>query len=422
MKVLVLGAGITGIPSAWYLAQQGHEVIVLDRQKQAGLETTYANGAQISVSYAEPWANPGMPLKLLKWLGREDSPLLFRLKMDPEQWKWGLRFLWECLPDNTRSNTVAILALALYSRNMLQELRKDTGIEYEHLERGIMTYYTGQADYEDGLKAAKVMREFGCERNQISLDEAMTIEPALKACRDRLAGVLYTPSDETGDAFVFTQKLAQMCRDKGVKIRYGIEVQGVRAANESGGSRVTGVVVKNENGEEETIQADAYLCCMGSYAPLLVKPLGVNLLIYPTKGYSATLKVKDPEACNHVSLTDDAIKIVFSRLGDRLRIAGTAEHAGYNLDLNMVRCEALVKRGREMFPEAAYWDEPQYWTGLRPATPSNVPYIGQTKVRNLYLNTGHGTLGWTMGCGSGKAIADIISSRAPEVQFPFMKG
>ncbi len=421
MKVLVLGAGITGIPSAWYLAQQGHEVTVIDRQKQAGLETTYANGAQISVSYAEPWANPGAPLKLLKWLGRDDAPLLFRLKMDPQQWLWGLRFLWECLPGNTRDNTIAILALALYSRDCLQQLRKDTNIEYEHLERGIMTYYTDPKGYQEGLEAARVMREYGCERNEVTMDEAISIEPALKASRNKIAGALYTPSDETGDAFVFTQKLAQMCRDKGVNIRYGIEVQGVRAAEESGTEKITGVVVKNENGEEEILTADAYLVCMGSYAPLLMRPLGINLLIYPTKGYSATLQVKDPDACNHVSLTDDAMKIVFSRLGDRLRIAGTAEHAGYNLDLNMVRCEALVKRGQEIFPDAAHWDQPTYWAGLRPATPSNVPYVGATKLKNLFLNTGHGTLGWTMGCGSGKAVADIISGQTPEVTFPFCK-
>jgi D-amino-acid dehydrogenase len=334
---------------------------------------------------------------------------------------WGLRFLWECLPTNTRDNTIAILALALYSRDCLQQLRKDTNIEYEHLERGIMTYYTDPKGYQEGLEAARVMREYGCERNEVTMDEAINIEPALKASRNKIAGALYTPSDETGDAFVFTQKLAQMCRDKGVNIRYGIEVQGVRAAKESGTEKITGVVVKNENGEEELLTADAYLVCMGSYAPLLMRPLGINLLIYPTKGYSATLPVKDPDSCNHVSLTDDAMKIVFSRLGDRLRIAGTAEHAGYNLDLNTVRCEALVKRGKEIFPDAAHWDKPTYWTGLRPATPSNVPYVGGTKLKNLFLNTGHGTLGWTMGCGSGKAVADIISGKTPEVKFPFCK-
>ena len=417
MKVVVLGAGILGTCSAWYLAKQGHEVTVIDRQPGAGLETSFANGGQISVSHAEPWANPGAPLKVLKWLTKEDAPLLFRLRADPAQWAWGLQFLLECLPSRTKFNIVQILNLGTYSRHCLQEMRRETGIEYDHLTRGILHFYTDPKEWDAAIPAAKIMRDFGCDRQVVSVDRAIEIEPALAPTRDKIVGATFTDADESGDAFKFTQNLAKLCEQAGVKFRYATTIGAIRTE----GDKVSGVLVRAANGVgHETISGDSFVMAMGSYSPLLLKTIGVSVPVYPAKGYSATLSTDGYKGAPHVSLTDDGCKIVFSRLGDRLRIAGTAELTGYSTDLNLVRCEALVRRARELFPNSADFANPIYWTGLRPATPSNRPLIGRAKYANLFLNTGHGTLGWTEGCGSGKALADIVSGRVPEVDFKFL--
>jgi D-amino-acid dehydrogenase len=414
MKVLVLGAGVIGTCSAWYLTEAGHEVTVVDRREGPGLETSFANGGQISVCHAEPWANPEAPLKILQWIWRDDAPLLFRLKLDPRQWSWGTRFLWECQPSRTRDNIAQIVKLSLYSRASLQELRAATGLDYDALERGILHYYTERDVFESAVKAASVMREYGLDREVKTVDEAVAIEPALAHARDRIVGATYTPSDESGDAHKFTANLAKLCEARGAKFLYGRTIQGMRQA----GGDVEGVVVK-QGAEETTLKADAYVVALASYSPLLTRPLGFDLPIYPAKGYSASIPIIDAAKAPTVSLTDDEAKIVFTRLGDRMRIAGTAELSGYSTDLNPVRCEALIRRAKEIFPGAADYGHATFWTGLRPSTPSNVPIIGRSPIRNLYLNTGHGTLGWTMACGSGRAIADIISGRRPAVDFRF---
>jgi len=414
MKVLVLGAGVIGTCSAWYLAEAGHEVTVVDRREGPGLETSFANGGQISVCHAEPWANPEAPLKILQWIWRDDAPLLFRLKLDPRQWSWGTRFLWECQPSRTRDNIAQIVKLSLYSRASLQELRATTGLDYDALERGILHYYTERDVFESAVKAASVMREYGLDREVKTVDEAVAIEPALAHARDRIVGATYTPSDESGDAHKFTANLAKLCEARGAKFLYGRTIQGMRHA----GGDVEGVVVR-QGGDETTLKADAYVVALASYSPLLTRPLGFDLPIYPAKGYSASIPIIDAAKAPTVSLTDDEAKIVFTRLGDRMRIAGTAELSGYSTDLNPVRCEALIRRAKEIFPGAADYGHATFWTGLRPSTPSNVPIIGRSPIRNLYLNTGHGTLGWTMACGSGRAIADIISGRRPAVDFRF---
>ena len=414
MKVLVLGAGVIGTSSAWYLTEAGHEVTVVDRREGPGLETSFANGGQISVCHAEPWANPEAPLKILQWIWRDDAPLLFRLKLDPRQWSWGTRFLWECQPSRTRDNIAQIVKLSLYSRASLQELRAATGLDYDALERGILHYYTQRDVFESAVKAASVMREYGLDREVKTIDEAVAIEPALAHARDRIVGATYTPSDESGDAHKFTANLAKLCEARGAKFLYGRTIQGMRQA----GGEVEGVVVRH-GGDEATLKADAYVVALASYSPLLTRPLGFDLPIYPAKGYSASIPIIDGAKAPTVSLTDDEAKIVFTRLGDRMRIAGTAELSGYSTDLNPVRCEALIRRAKEIFPGAADYGHATFWTGLRPSTPSNVPIIGRSPIKNLYLNTGHGTLGWTMACGSGRAIADIISGRRPAVDFRF---
>jgi D-amino-acid dehydrogenase len=415
MKVLVLGAGVIGVTTAWYLAERGHEVTLVDRREGAGLETSFANGGQVSACHAEPWAGPGAPLKILKWLWRDDSPLLFRLRMDPNQWSWGTRFLYECTPWRTRENIRQIVAMSLYSRAALQALRAETGIEYDALAKGILYYFTDRAAYDEVLETEAMMKSFGLDRDAIGVDEAVRIEPALAACRERLVGATYTPTDESGDAHLFTQRLADLAEGKGVKVRYGHTILGLRFANEE----VKGVVVKKGEGAEETLTADAYVVALGSYSPLLTRPVGLDLPVYPAKGYSASVPIADASKAPTVSLTDDSAKIVVTRLGNRMRIAGTAELAGYSTELNPVRCEALIRRTAEFFPGAGEYDQAVFWTGLRPSTPSNVPLVGATKIPNLWLNTGHGTLGWTMACGSGRALADLMSGRRPEIDFEF---
>ena len=415
MKTLVLGAGVIGTSTAWYLAQAGHEVEVLDRRDGAGLETSFANGGQISVGHSEPWANPEAPWKILQWIWRDDAPLLFRLRMDPRQWSWGLRFLYECLPSRTHENIAQLVKLSLYSRKSLQELRASTGIEYDQATLGILHYYTDAAEFERAMDSATIMRKHGLDRDVKTVAEALAIEPALASARDKIVGATYTATDESGDAHLFTVRLAKMAEDKGVHFRFGRSISAIR----SEGGRVAGVAVRDAEGREEILKADAYVVALGSYSPLLTRPLGLNLPVYPAKGYSASVGVRDESKAPRVSLTDDSAKIVFSRLGNRMRIAGTAELSGYSTDLNPVRCEALIRRAREMFPEAGDYDRATFWAGLRPSTPSNVPLIGATRLSNLYLNTGHGTLGWTMAAGSGRALADIISGRKPDVDFKF---
>jgi len=415
MKVIVLGAGVVGTTSAWFLRKAGHEVVVVDRQPGAGLETSYANGGQISVSHAEPWANPSAPLKVLKWLAREDAPLLFRLRADWRQWRWGLKFLRECTPARTRHNIIQMVNLGLYSRALLGELRAETGIRYDHLERGILHFYTSQQEFDAAQEPARIMREFGCELDMKTPDQCVAIEPALAHARDRIVGGSMTPCDESGDAHLFTRRLADLCAAKGVRFVYGASVAAIAAEGES----VAHVEVVHDGGRRERIKGDGYVVALGSHSPRVLAPLGIDLDIYPAKGYSVTMPVLDPSAAYHVSLTDDEYKLVFSRLGDRLRVAGTCELNGYDTTLNEVRCRAIVRRTEELFPGAGDDERAEYWTGLRPATPSNVPYIGRSNYRNLYLNTGHGTLGWTHSCGSGRAIADIVSGRAPEVDFAF---
>ena len=419
MRVLVLGAGLLGVTSAYYLQQLGHEVTVIDRQATPAAETSFANGGQISVSHAEPWANPSAPLKVLQWLGKEDAPLLFRIRADMRQWLWGLQFLRECTPARTRHNIEQIVRLGTYSRDMLQALRRDAGIAYHERTEGILHFYTTQKEFDGALKPAEQMRALGCERHVISADEAVKIEPALAHIRPQLAGATFTAEDESGDANRFARELVKLCEAAGVKFLMSHTVTAIREA----GGQIEHVEATDSEGRFQRIVADSYVLAMGSLSPIYAAPLGIRLPIYPAKGYSVTMPVKDASKAHTVSLTDDEFKLVFSRYtaadGDRLRIAGTAELNGYDRDLNRVRCEAIVRRVEQLFPGAGETTQAQFWTGLRPATPSNVPLIGKTKIPNFFLNTGHGTLGWTHSCGSGKSIARIVSGLKPEVDFAF---
>ncbi|MBI3715538.1 MAG: D-amino acid dehydrogenase [Betaproteobacteria bacterium] len=411
MKVIVLGAGVVGVTSAWYLAQAGHQVTVIDRQPGAGLETSFANGGQISASHGEPWANPGAPWRVLKWLGQEDAPLLFRLRADPAQWRWALSFLRECTAARTHFNTDKILKLAEYSRQCLGALRSSVAIDNHQMTQGILHFYTDEAEFAEAIHGAEAIREFGAERQVITADEAIAREPALAASRERLVGATYCSTDESGDAHEFTRQLAEHCVRAGVVFRYSTSIEALQV--EAG--KIASVRLSSG-----TESADAYIVSLGSYSPLLLKAAGISIPVYPVKGYSFTASTAGRQGAPQLSMLDEEFKIVYSRFGERLRVAGTAELNGYDTSINATRCQALVKRTRALFADAADFDHAEFWAGLRPATPSNRPLIGRMKYPNLYLNTGHGTLGWTQACGSAQALADLLSGKAPQVDFPFL--
>jgi D-amino-acid dehydrogenase len=404
----VLGAGVVGVASAWYLAEAGHEVTVLDRQPEAGMETSFANGGQISAGHAEAWARPSVLPKMLAWLGREDAPMLFRPKLDWAQWEWGLRFLIECFPGRFERHARELAGLAEYSRAALNALREQTGIEYQRIAKGILQFCTDPRDFDALVQHVEAMRRIGVARELKTPAECLAIEPALKGTRLDMFGGAYEPKDESGDAHLFTQALARLAASRGVEFRHGVQIEAIVAT----GDRVSHV---RAGGDE--LHADAYLVALGSYSPLLLSPLGIRLPVYPLKGYSITLQLPASlaNAAPTVSLTDEAAKIVVSRLGDRLRAAGTAELADYDSSVNNLRCEAILRRVRELFPALGADLPVSYWAGLRPATPDNVPVIGATRLKSLFLNTGHGTLGWTLACGSARVVADLMSGRKPEV-------
>ncbi len=412
MRVLVLGGGIIGTCSAWFLRVAGHEVTLVERACGVARETSFANGGQISVSHAEPWANPGTPLKLLKWLGRADAPLLFKPRAELNQWRWGLAFLRESLPQRTARNIRHNVRLATYSRALLQALRRELALEYDQLSRGILHFYTSTAEYEASLAVAALMRELGCERRPIDAGEAVRIEPALAPLRDRIVGADYCAEDESGDAARFTEQLAQAAQACGV--RFAFDTLATRLVVEGG--RVAAVEVVAPGGDYQRLAADAVVVACGVHSRALLAPLGIRLPLYPGKGYSATYEIVDAERAPTVSLTDDECKLVFSRLGARLRVAGTAEIGSHDRSLNELRCAAITRRVQSLFPGACDYAQPKYWAGLRPVTPSGVPLIGATPIAGLYVNTGHGTLGWTMGVGSGKLLADLVDGRVTDIE------
>lgn len=406
--VVVLGAGVVGINSAYWLARAGKSVCVVDRQCAAGLETSFANGGQISVSHAEPWANPSAPLKVLKWLFDGEAPLLFRPCADTRQWLWIAKFLVDCLPHRADRHTTEIVKLATESRSLLGEIRVRENLSYDQRTTGILHFYRDEREFAAAIPVAELMRKYGCDRVVINRGKAVEIEPAFEDSRDCIIGATYTADDESGDALKYTQALAQVCERMGVTFLYGSQAVALDA--ERKGGIVQSVEVRTPMGYR-SVKARDIVVSLGSYSPTFLQPYGISLLIYPAKGYSVTIPIEGSKGAPVTSLTDDQYKLVYSNLGDRLRVAGTAELSGYSLQLNYRRCRAILDNVRRLFPRAGNFDKAQFWTGLRPTTPSNLPYLGRARsFRNLWLNTGHGTLGWTMGAGSGKRIADMIGA------------
>jgi len=416
MKIAVLGSGIIGTSCAWWLNQAGHEVVVLDRAPGVAQETSFANAGQVTVSHAEPWANPAVLPKLARWLWRDDAPLLFRLRLDGRQWQWGAQFLRECLPGRVAVNTRAMVRLAEYSRATLAAMRADLGLQYDDLQRGILNFYRTSAEFDAAQASADLMRDLGVDRRTVSADEVVAIEPALAPYRAGIVGGDYTPDDETGDLYRLTVLLAERAREAGVAFRFNTRV--TRLASEGG--RITAAEIIEPDGRYSELHADAYVLALGCETPALVAPLGVSCPVYPAKGYSATFPILDGDKAPMVSLVDSHHKLAFTRMGERLRVAGTVELTGDSRALNPERCQAMGNIAQALFPGALDLDGATYWSGLRPATPSNVPLVGRTRLGNLYLNTGHGMLGGTMAAGSGRALADMISGRRPEPEFPFL--
>lgn len=416
MHVLVLGAGLAGVTSAWYLKKAGFDVTVVDRQCAPAMETSFANGGQISVSHPEPWANPGAPMTMLRWLGRDDAPLKFSPHADWRQWRWAAGFLRECLPWRTAANTRAIASLARYSRQCLGELRTETGLQYTHSERGILHVFFEPHEARRIPERIRVLAEHQIEGRPCDTAQCLAIEPALAYMDTPPLGGIFAPDDESGDAHDFIDALTRRLQADGVRFLFNTRVERI----EHTGGLVEGVRVIRDDGQSDQLDANSYVLCLGSYSPLLVAPLGERLPIYPVKGYSISVPVLDGARAPTVSLTDEARRIVCSRLGDTLRVAGTAELNGYDVSLDERRVNGLKAWVARSFPEAADLERATPWCGLRPTTPSNRPLIGKSGLLNLYYNTGHGTLGWTLACGSSAALADLMSGQRPEPAFPFL--
>lgn len=437
MKVIVLGAGIIGVSTAWHLLERGHEVTVVERQADAALETSFANAGQISVGYCEPWANRAAPRKVLRWMFDAQAPLLFRPQWPWDegwqQWRWALQFLGQCNDAAFARNVRQLVALGSYSHAALRDIVRATGIAFQRLECGIAHFFTDAKSFDEAGQAVELMRQFGVQRRLVSRAELLQIEPAFRPYAEHIAGGTYTESDESGDARLFTQALARHCAQRGARFLYGHAVQRlVVRANTLESVAVCAVQTGAEGQKEQELTGDAVVVACGSYSAPLLRSVGVDLPIYPGKGYSATFPLLRPEAAPRVSTIDDGRKIAMTRLGDTLRVAGTIELGRFSLALDTplarARCHMLSRRIAEILPGVCdtrtpeEGGNPQYWCGLRPATPSNVPFIGATRVAKLWVNAGHGTLGWTHGAGSGKALAELLSGARPGLEFGFLGG
>jgi D-amino-acid dehydrogenase len=406
MKVLILGSGVIGTATAHYLAEAGHEVEVVDRQNGAALETSFANAGEVSPGYSSPWAGPGVPVKAVKWLLMRHGPLVVRPLVDPAMWLWVLRMLRNCTSARYALNKSRMVPIAEYSRDSLRALRTETGIAYDERSKGTLQLFRTQKQVDGTGGDIEVLKEFGVPFEVLDAAGCIEAEPALAAVREKFKGGLRLPGDETGDCQMFTAKLAEHCAARGVKFRFGTTIDKIVAS----GGYVTGVATS-----AGMLTADAYVVALGSYSPVLLRPLGLSLPVYPIKGYSITVPIDDADGAPVSTVMDESYKVAITRLGDRIRVGGTAEISGYDLKLRQARRDTLEHSVGDLFPRGGRIKDASFWCGLRPMTPDGPPIIGRATQANLYLNTGHGTLGWTMACGSGRVLTDIISGRKPEI-------
>ena len=406
MKVLVLGAGVIGTASAYYLARAGHEVTVVDRQSEPALETSFANAGQVSPGLSAPWAGPGVPLKAVRWLMMRHRPFVVRPGADPALYRWLGMMLGNCNEASYRTNKARMVRLAEYSRDCLRDLREATGIRYDDGQRGLLQLFRTQEGLDHVGQDTAVLDEGGVPYEVLDEAGCVAREPALARVPGRVRGGLLLPGDESGDAFKFTQALAGLAEAMGVRFRFGVDIRGLRRD----GDRIAGVQTVSG-----VLTADRYVVALGSYSPALVRDLGLDLPIYPVKGYSLTIPVTDPGGAPASTVMDETYKVAITRLGERIRVGGTAELAGFDRKLRAPRRATLEHSVRDLFPDGGDPASGSFWTGLRPMTPDGTPVVGGTRFANLFLNTGHGTLGWTMSCGSGRLLADLVSDRRPNI-------
>jgi len=406
--LVVLGAGVVGVTTAYWATRAGMSVAVVDRHPAAALQASFANGGQLSVSYAEPWSNPRMFRKIIKWLFDADSPLVFRPRLDRHQWRWIAAFVSQCRRPVSERNLAAIVELGLHSRAKLAEIREAEELEFAHRRRGILRFYRSREELEGVRRAAALIREHGCRCEVIDPGRVVEIEPAFEASVGELAGAVYTPDDESGDARRFTQQLADVCRERGVHFFHDTWVTTLL---KDGERRLRAVETRSADGYGE-IEASHVAVCLGAESAPFLRPHGVRLNLYPVKGYSVSIPTDEDDVAPTAALIDDRYKLVYSHLGDHLRVAGTGELSGYGRELDHRRCQIIIDRVRSLFPGAGGFERARLWADLRPATPSNLPYLGATAYSNLWLNTGHGTLGWTLAAGSGDRLVTRILQSA----------
>jgi D-amino-acid dehydrogenase len=406
MNVLILGSGVIGTTMAYYLARAGHEVTVVDRQPGPALETSYANAGEVSPGYSAPWAGPGVPVKAIKWMLMHHSPLVIKPMLDPAMWRWGLAMLRNCTEARYRVNKSRMVRLAEYSRDCLKQLRADTGIAYDERSQGTLQLFRTQKQLDAVGKDVEILKEYGVPYQVLEGDAYLEYEPALALVKHKFVGALRLPGDETGDCFKFTSNLAAMAEALGVKFRFGVNIQGL----EQDGQRITGV--RTDAG---MLSADKYILALGSYSPLLLKPIGIDIPVYPVKGFSITVPITDAAMAPESTIMDESHKVAVTRLGDNIRVGGTAQLSGYDLRLDASRRNTLDFVVTDLFPNGGDVAKAEFWTGLRPMTPDGTPVIGETRYDNLLLSTGHGTLGWTMAAGTGCVMADLVSGRSPEI-------
>jgi len=405
MKIVILGAGVIGVSTAYFLGARGHQVEVIERNGASGMETSFANGGQLSFCHAEPWANPGVFSKVFKWMFRDDAPLVLRPRADMDMIKWGLKFIANCSQSRTDANSVNLLRLGLYSKKTMEWFRTFSGVKFDNLREGILHIYTQPRDFEGAMKQAKFQEKFGCPSEVADIKRCVQLEPILEHAGQNIIGGIFQSLDESGDVFTFTQELAKSCiREHKTVFHYDTDIKRIDYEQDKISSVIT---------DKGVFVGDAYIMCLGSYSPVYLKPLGINVPIYPMKGYSITFPA------NHytpkLSLTDTENKIVYSRLGERLRIAGTAEFAGYNTSIRPERITPIVRAVQSLLPKCEYQEPESEWACLRSSTPDGLPVIGKTPYVNLYMNTGHGTLGWTQAAGSAALVGDIIEDRPTEI-------
>ena len=405
MKIVILGAGVIGVTSAWYLAKAGHEVTVLDRQAGAALETSFANAGEVSPGYSSPWAAPGIPQKALKWLFMENAPLIVRPTIDPDTIRWMMAMLRNCTKTRYAVNKSRMVRLAEYSRDCLIKLRDETGLQYDQRMQGTLEVFRKQQQIDNIGKDVEVLRAGGVPFEILDPAGCARAEPGIDA--NKIVGGLRLPNDETGDCYKFTTGLAERAATLGVSFIYNVDIRALRFE----GARV--IAVETSNGD---IEADLFIGALGSYTPKLVRPLGLDLQVYPIKGYSLTVPIIDAGKAPVSTVMDETYKVAITRLGDRIRIGGMAEIARFSTDLPPARQATLTHSVEDLFGGAGNQSQAKFWSGLRPMTPDGTPVIGATRYKNFYLNTGHGTLGWTMACGSARVLADLISGIKPQIE------